>query len=339
MARIDSPGFGALVISLDFELHWGVRDLYPGDGGAYRQNLLGAREAIPRLLDLFEEYEVAATWATVGFLFASRREEFERYRPAMRPSYLDRRLDPFLEVPGSDEADDPLHYAASLVDLICRRPRQEIGSHTYSHYYCLEEGHDAASFRSDVESAVAIAKVRGVELRSLVFPRNQFNLEYADTLVELGFTSCRTNAAGWIYRESAGSRYRRPDARAGRLLDTYVEVSGDQVTPWDEIPFVGSLCCLPASHFLRPYTPRLRRLELLRLRRITSGLRRAATEHGVFHIWWHPHNAGAYTDEYLAFLRDILEEYRRCRDRFGMQSLAMAEAANVASSLQIDRAA
>ena len=72
-----NPGFGALVISLDFELHWGVRDKRPVDG-PYRENLLGAREAIPRMLDLFEEFGVAATWATVGFLFAKNRDGTRR---------------------------------------------------------------------------------------------------------------------------------------------------------------------------------------------------------------------------------------------------------------------
>ena len=68
---------GVLVISLDFELHWGVRDLTPVDG-PYRGNLLGAREAVPRMLELFERFEFGATWATVGFLFASTRDELER---------------------------------------------------------------------------------------------------------------------------------------------------------------------------------------------------------------------------------------------------------------------
>ena len=67
----NTPPFGALVISLDFELHWGVRDKRPVDG-PYRENLLGAREAIPQMLDLFEEFGVAATWATVGFLFRKK---------------------------------------------------------------------------------------------------------------------------------------------------------------------------------------------------------------------------------------------------------------------------
>src|SRR5262249_12014114 len=172
-------------------------------------------------------------------------------------------------------------------------------------------------------------------LRSLVFPRNQFNPAYAEDLIEAGFTSCRINPCGLMHRMSARSQTQRLHARAGRILDTYVGLSGDRVVPWSKIPFIGSLCCLPASQFLRPYAPRLRALEPLRLRRITSGLRTAAKTGGVFHLWWHPHNFGIHTEENLAFLSRVLEEYCRCRDRFGMQSLTMAEAADIASSQRL----
>lgn len=64
----------------------------PADG-AYRPNLLGARRAVPRMLDLFEEFDIGVTWATVGFLFARSRQELEECSPAVRPQYQDRRLD------------------------------------------------------------------------------------------------------------------------------------------------------------------------------------------------------------------------------------------------------
>jgi hypothetical protein len=68
-------------------------------------------------------------------------------------------------------------------------------------------------------------------------------------------------------------------------------------------------------------------LEGLRLHRITSALRHAATERRLFHLWWHPHNFGLDTDRNLAFLRRILEAYRDCHHRYGMESLTMADAA------------
>ncbi|RME25825.1 MAG: hypothetical protein D6798_08055, partial [Deltaproteobacteria bacterium] len=56
------PG-GALVVSLDFELFWGMRDKVSLQ--RYRRQILGGRAAIPRLLDLFVAHGIHATWATV----------------------------------------------------------------------------------------------------------------------------------------------------------------------------------------------------------------------------------------------------------------------------------
>lgn len=329
-----APDFGALVISLDFELIWGVRDRLPPDGGWYRPNLTGARAAIPRILDLFEAFGIAATWATVGCLFAHSRTELNQFRPATLPRYRDPRLLGYDDPLGDSEADDPLHYAPSLIEAIRRRPRQEIGSHTFGHYYCLEPGHDRASFRADLASAVAIARERGIHLQALVFPRNQFNPAYARDIVDAGFRVCRINAAGWLYREGADDRYFRPDVRAARLLDAYLGLAGSQVIAWDAIPFINGLCCLPESRFLRPFKPRLRALEPLRLERITGEIQKAARDRGVFHLWWHPHNFGRYTEENLALLRHILQAFQRCQETWGMRSLTMTDAATVAASIQ-----
>ena len=61
------------MVSLDFELLWGVRD--HADRDSYGRNVLGGREAIPRMLDLFAAHEIHATWATVGMLFCESRDE------------------------------------------------------------------------------------------------------------------------------------------------------------------------------------------------------------------------------------------------------------------------
>ena len=319
------PGFGALVVSLDFELRWGVFDRYPSDGGTYRRNLLGARAAIPQMLDLFEEFGIAATWATVGFLFATSRQELDDLAPPTRPAYQKPNLSPYRETIGHSEADDPLHFAPSLIEAIRRRPRQEIGSHTFSHYYCLEEGQTRTAFEADLASAVAIAHRRGMRLRSIVLPRNQFNRAYADVLTGVGFTCYRGNEEGWMYRADAGDASKQVTRRAARLLDAYLNLTGSNLTHWKEVRQPNGLYNVRSSRFLRPYSPRLRHLDPLRLRRITQGIRAAATTRAIFHLWWHPHNVGTSVDENLAFLRRALETFADCRTRYGMRSLSMAE--------------
>src|SRR5262249_44549153 len=141
---------GSFVISLDFELYWGVRDGVTLD--AYRERLLGEREVIPKMLDLFSEFGVHATWATVGFLFARDRSHIEECMPAALPAYDDPSLSPYehLGTIGRDERDDPFHYASGLLERIATSPGQEIGTHTFSHYYCLEPGQTAAQFEADL---------------------------------------------------------------------------------------------------------------------------------------------------------------------------------------------
>lgn len=325
--ELDLPG--ALVISLDFELLWGVRDRIGGDD-PYMRNLLGARLAVPRILELLEEFEAAATWAAVGFLFATSRSELEELTPALRPSYADRRLSPYEEETGADEREDPLHFALSLIERIRSTPRQEIATHTFSHFYCGEEGQNQEAFHADLEAALAIAARRGIILRSIVFPRNQHNPRYDDTLLEMGITAFRGNPASYAWRFSDGAESRGVGKRAVRLLDSYVSLAGSGTTPWSCVLQPNGLSNVRASYPLRPYQPRWRALEPLRLKRIKSSMHHAARHREIFHLWWHPHNFGIHTDENLHFLRDVLIEMDRWRQEGAMVSLTMAEVTEMA---------
>jgi Polysaccharide deacetylase len=315
---------GALVISLDFELHWGLRD-HVRLGDPYERNLRGERVAIDRMLELFGERGIGCTWATVGMLFARDRAELDRFSPSRRPRYDDTRLDPYGEHTGDDFRDDPLHFAPDVIERVRAVPRQEIASHTFSHYYCLEAGQTETDFRSDLDAAVGIAAAHGVKLRSIVFPRNQVNRRYAAALRDVGIRSYRGTQLAWMY----AARTRDPAAkRAARLLDAYVPFAGDHLVGWDEIRDKDGLACVRASLFLRAWSRRLRALEGLRVRRLREAVRRAARERKVLHVWWHPHNFGVNTEENIGVLRHILDEYEACRVQYGMESLTMGEAAD-----------
>lgn len=318
---------GALVLSLDFELHWGVRDHHAPDG-PYRVPLLGARTAVERTLDVLAAYDVAATWATVGFLFARNRAALEAASPTERPAYADARLDPYPEPVGADEADDPLHYAPSLIERIRVTPRQELATHTFSHFYCGEPGATPEAFRADLQAAQQIAG-GGAPLRSIVFPRNQSEAAFVAVLPEVGIDVYRGNPPGTLW-EADGAASRHPLRRVGRLVDTYLPVGGDDTVGWDSVLEAGGMANVRASRFLRPYSPRLAPLETLRLRRITASLSRAARQRRLYHLWWHPHNFGQHLEENLGVLRRVLDAFAELREREGMASLSMAEVADQA---------
>ncbi|MEM6905501.1 MAG: polysaccharide deacetylase, partial [Pseudomonadota bacterium] len=131
---------GALVISLDFELMWGVRDGHTIE--SYGAHIRGVRDALPAMLALFAERGIRATWATVGLLFCRDRDELLAACPPeeLRPRYRDPRLSTYayFDQMGQSAADDPYSFAPDLVERIAETPGQEIGTHTFSHFYAQE---------------------------------------------------------------------------------------------------------------------------------------------------------------------------------------------------------
>jgi hypothetical protein len=317
------------VLSLDFELAWGVRDVLDV-AGAYRGHLLGVREVVPRLLERFAAHDVAATWATVGLLFAESRDEALARAPAVRPAYVDPRLDPYRALEGGevgdDERRDPLHYAASLVRLIAAAPRQELGSHTYAHLYPMEPGVAAEAIAADLAAARAMGQAHGHDLRSLVMPRHQVRAVDLPLVAAAGFAAHRGPEPNALNRPRPGVG--GPLAlRAGRVLDAYLPLTGANDAAWP-VPDAHGLVDVPEARFLRPASARLRALEPLRVARVVGAMEAAARRGTLCHVWWHPHNFGADPAANLANLDAVLEAYARLRDAYGFASWSMGGVAD-----------
>ncbi len=311
------------MISLDFELMWGVRDCRTvADYGA---NILGVRQVVPRLLDLFARHELGCTWATVGMLFFDDRDALLAALPDERPSYHDARLSPYgdLAAIGPDERRDPYHFGLSLIRRIAQAPRQEIATHTFSHFYCLEPGQNLAQFRADLAAAGRAAAAEGMVLKSIVFPRNQVNAAYLAACREAGLTAYRGQERTRIHAAAAHGDEGLLK-RGLKLADAYVNVTGAH---GHVAELRDGMADLPSSRFLRPWSRSLAVLEPLRLDRILSAMRRAAARGELFHLWFHPHNFGVDQDRNFTVLDRVATEAARLREDHGWPSLSMADAA------------
>ena len=341
---------GIFTISLDFELHWGGFEKWPlggsnfkfqgSRGGAgylpvdkqnYANYFLNTRQVIPEMLRLFAEHEVHVTWATVGMLFHPTQEQLLKYMPAEEPGYIEKQLSAYAYIRkkgiGADEASDPFHFAPSLIQQIVDTPHQELGTHTFAHYYCNEPGQNAEQFRADLRAAQKSATLYGKELRSLVFPRNQFNEEYLRVCFEEGVTSVRSNPRDWFW-DIQSTQGESSWKRLNRGADAYLPIGRNNIYPLNSLkPRPGLPVCIPASRLLRPYRPVEIFLNDLKVTRIKNEISKAAKQRHVYHLWWHPHNFGSFPQESLSALRSILEHYSICRNRDGFTSLNMGEIA------------
>jgi peptidoglycan/xylan/chitin deacetylase (PgdA/CDA1 family) len=311
---------GKFVISLDFELLWGVRD--HADRDTYGKNVLGARAAVPKMLELFAKNEICATWAVVGFLFCESKEELLASFPSELPSYSNPHLSNFsyIDEIGNDERSDPYYFAPSLISAIHQTPGQEVGTHTLSHYYCLEDGQSNTAFEADIIAAKKLAVGRGINLRSIVFPRNQFAAEHLNICAKHGITHYRGNPTPWAYQAAKGAE-QTSTRRALRLLDAYSGALGSQV--FEAVS--DQPTNVPASRFLRPCAGRLSSLHPLHIATIKRGMTAAARDGKGYHLWWHPHNFGQNLEANVDGLSQIIAHFAKLRDRFDMQSLAMGE--------------
>src|ERR1700757_1492633 len=306
---------GKFVISLDFELMWGVRD--KRTIRSYGSNILGVHQVIPRLLKTFGKHGIKATFSTVGFLFFDNKEELLHNLPASLPAYQNQALNPYLgyfDSVGENYHADPYHFAPALIKQIVSFPEHEIGTHTFSHYYCLEAGQNTETFKADIIQAKKLAEKNHIRLTSLVFPRNQFNGLYLEACKELGIICYRGNEPSWLY----AARNRQKESifrRAARLADAYINLSGHNCYADDHLKRNYPVN-IPSSRFLRSCSRRLRLLEGLRLHRVKSGMTHAAKNGLTYHLWWHPHNFGINQDKNFDFLEKILQHYDELKNKY-----------------------
>ncbi|WP_339844634.1 polysaccharide deacetylase family protein [uncultured Dokdonia sp.] len=312
---------GSFIISLDFELHWGAVEKW--DLSQMQDYFRNTRESIPEVLSLFDKYGIHATWATVGFLFAKNKKQLESFIPSELPSYSNKNLDYysyfFTNQVGINEDEDPFHFASSIIEQILRTPNQELASHTFTHYYCNESGQNIKQFEEDIQKAQEISLANfNTQLKSLVFPRNQFNKDYAQVAYENGIKTIRTNPDVYFWK---GNGAYKPIARA---FDTLMPISKPLSFVIDNDVVDGPFN-IPASRFLRPYSKKESFIQKRKLNRILNEMKEAAKNGKCYHLWWHPHNFGHFPKENLIELEKILKYFEFLKEKYHFESKSMIE--------------
>jgi hypothetical protein len=316
---------GRFVISLDFELFWGVDDTRSIE--SYGRNVLGEWQAVPQMLALFRDHRVNATWATVGAIMCRDYREWRARRGIGSECAIGRKA--CVNAEDALVRQHPrLFFAKSLVERILETDGQELATHTYSHFYCNDKDATPEGFVDDLARARDLAAEMGAGFRTIVFPRNQICSEFLAVLPAAGIRVYRGNAQHWLYRHGDAV----PGGTAGRMVrfaDAFVPLSGSSCRR-EQVD--GELVNVPASMFLYAWSPFSEPLVAMRLHRIKQGMTEAARTGALFHLWWHPHNFGVNLGRNLAMLKEVLLHYRKLADTLGMESQCMGAFAGMADA-------
>ena len=301
---------GAFTLSLDLELAWGTRgrpraaDVPPF--------LDGTRNAIRRLLNLLDEYEIPATWVAVGALWMPSEDGVTKH-PWLRTPRL-------AEVPAGDSHSQPHWYAEDILEDLARcRVPQELGCHTLTHTYVKPGTAGRQELERELVQFLALFQQLGLPRpRSFIFPKAR--MAHFDLLAEQGFSAYRGPENKWF--ESLPGQLPRA---ALRLLDAKLAVAPRVLKPKRVHE---RLWRVPASQFYSPFMSVGGRVSVAeRVNKAFKGLHKAVRNRGVYHLWTHPFNLGCGTDQLLQGLEQIFAEAARLRDAGQLEPISMGDMA------------
>jgi peptidoglycan/xylan/chitin deacetylase (PgdA/CDA1 family) len=277
---------GSVVISLDAELGWGFHDL----ADPPTERVEAGRRGWSVMLELFEEFDIPATWAVVGHLMLDDCDGVHADHPAP-DGWFDRER--------TDWADrDDLRYAPDLVtDLLQSDADHEFASHSFSHALFGRPETDREFAVAELERSREIAADWNESIDSFVYPRN--DIGHREVLAEQGVSA---------YRGRSPTR----DGVRG-IFDSTIRDRSMLVEPAvDEYGLVN----VPASMFLFGFEGPARTVAesiwtdpMVELAR--SGIDEAARTDGLFHMWLHPNNLTHERDDRR--MRAILSHLERRR--------------------------
>lgn len=315
---------GNFLISLDFELLWGLTGRNEQELLPHLPKIHNAQNALKEIINLLEEYNIKCTVAFVGAMNYDSKKELKNIIPEIQPQYSNILYSPYVYLLPKIEHiyTEDLLFCKSTIEDLKNKPLVELCSHTFSHYYCLEEGQNIRDFEEDIKLAYNEALKCNIKFRSIIFPRNQVSKDYLDVCKKYEFTHYRGNIDSFLYKaHKKSNRYSIKGAL--RFLDNYFNLSGHNCYSVNNtaIPLKNII----GSRFFRPYSNRLFFLEFLKLRRIKRSMLHAAKNNLTYHIWWHPHNFGSYTSTNLKELKQICEYFKYLNQKYNYQSKFISE--------------
>lgn len=324
---------GVFTLSLDFELIWGTLDLFGPE--KFRAACEIERAVIiDRLLDLFVEYEIPATWCILGHLFLDHCETEQgiKHPEIIRPAHAWFNRDWFEHDPTGDECDSSIFFGRNLVEKIrACSVKQEIGCHSFSHVIFGDQGCSVETANSELAASVEAAKSLGIEMRSFAFPRNEVG--HLAALRRYGFTFYRGPEPHWYDRAGLPGIFKRLAHLLEVLISAEPPVSLPERTGEGLWNVPGSMIYFP-MHGLRRHIP-----VSFRVKRAVKGLDAAARQNRIFHLWFHPTNLADQTEAMFDGLRRIFDHACSLRARDELLILPMCSAALIEASGQQELAA
>jgi len=314
---LNNQKIGCFVISLDTELAWGSFD--KGLTPEKVKEFNATRICIKQLLNVFNKFQITATFAFVGHLMLSECNEVGgiKHPNLVRVKHDWYKRDWFTEDPASNIYCDPMWYGADVLEMVQNsEQKHEIASHSFSHIIYGDKGCSRQCAESDIQECIKVAKEKGITLTSFVFPRNSEG--HKDVLKENGFSAYRGDGNEW-YKAVKNKTLQK----AFHLIDELFIFSPKTSIPIKDqfglYKTIGNMLYLSRSG-LRRYIPISNRVS-----KAKKGINKAICNKEVFHMWFHPFNLASDPEGLIKGLDEICSYVRKKIDEGVLTNLTITD--------------
>jgi len=270
---------------MDMELIWGIVNTEE-DTSLLLRNPKECRKAIDLLLNLFEKYNIPATWAVIGHLLLDHCEKENGMPHKDMPRF---KKNWYSCDPCTDIQRDLSYYGKDIIEkILSSQVKHEIGYHSFSHVIFSECNREIAN--AEIKEGIKLAKEFSVTFKSFVFPQDKIG--HLDLLKENGFR---------IYRGRIFKRGNINQSVPIRKINGAVDVI---IARPVESKLVDGIWEIPSSMLFSAPFPFIYSL----LPRAKLGIYRAMRSNKIFHVWLHPQDLLYYSlltkslDKLLGFI-------------------------------------
>ena len=278
---------GVINISLDVEGAWGWLPFE--NRHTYLDMCKKSQIIIPRLLKLFEKYNIKVNLAICGAYSLTNKNDIKTYledNRFYRPTNDDYLL----------KDQEEAFFYPNIFEIINKSTiNHEISSHTFSHIYHSRIKDNVKSrllfFEDLKKNNSLLGKKSKNTINSFVYPKNETG--HLDVLKDLGLNVFRGNVLETAYSYLDSLK---------RLSPIYNEPMGYKIYSNDILGIQSSqYFCLPKS--------KLKTLILKKtlISRTINGIEKAIVDKNVFSVWFHPYDFGYKTESNFELLEELLK--------------------------------
>ena len=263
---------GSFCISIDCELAWGVSDNLSNK--FIKKTIDLDADICLNLLNIFNEYEINATWAIVAGML-------DHYNPMI------------------NVINKKAWYNPMIIEkIISSKVYQEIASHSYAHPNFIK--YDENYIEEDFQKAEYFFSKNNIKINSFVFPRNQ--IRYLNLLNKYNikiYRSLDKNLYKSIYR------YNKFFGKISNVVDKILPISSNTVFPkkseYNLTELESSLL------FISRYGYKKIISEYSMFSKAKLCIDLAIKKNECFHLWFHPSNFYYNTDNQIRLFKKIIK--------------------------------